>query len=126
MSNGDVVEIDAEKVGGKLREGGFLTMSMGGGAGEDGDRPGWLDPDGRAFPSSCRDRRRRSERADLGIRGNAASYQPGLFAELALFIAKPLDAGDRQRAVERVRIGAAVIQEPGGGLERKLLRGGHV
>src|SRR5260370_14356945 len=104
MSNGDVVEIDAEKVGGELREGGFLSLSMGGGAGEDGDRPGWLDPDGRAFPSSCRDRRRKSERADLGVRRNACSHQPPLVAHLALFIAQLLDASDRQPAVERLRI----------------------
>ncbi len=116
-----VVDIDAQFVGRDLRERGLLALAMRRSAGQHRHFAGRIDLDRGAFPSAGRRGRRRTERADLAVSGEADAHQTSLLPRFGLFLAQLRIIHQLQRLLQRGFIVAAVVGQSGGGGERKLV-----
>src|SRR5215510_8617411 len=122
----DVIKIDAELVCSKLSKRRLLPLSVWRRAGQYRDFTRRLYSDGCALPSACRSRGRRTDRADFDIGRNADSDDSSLLTGLLLIRAHLIVICNTERLLQRSLVIAAVVKEPGRGLERKLTWLGEV
>ena len=126
----DRLRRDAEPVGDDLGEGRLVTLSVGGGAGVDGDGTGGVDAHVGALPQSGlsaqrADDRRGRETASLDVGRETDPELPAAGAVGAagrLLAAQVVVADHLERAVHRRRVVARVVRERDLGLVREGVR----
>ena len=117
----DVVETDAEFVGGDLRESSFFALAVRTRTRHDCDFSTRLNLHRSAFPSAGRRCGGRTNRADFSVRGNADAHVFTLLACVGLLLAEFVVANEVEGFLQRRGVIARVIHQAGGRGVRELV-----